>query len=124
MGIRFVGRKQVFRSLEQNLGSVFQVYPIKDGFFGEKGLSKGVRVIYSMDPEKSAKDFFNRIGKGGILDLKTLAGGVLSRMKDGTIISYRKITSTVGSPAVEIRFENKKPKFGIEDQKIHFVKAN
>ncbi len=42
-------------------------------------------------------------------------------MKDGTVISYRKITSSSNSPAVEIRFRKLDSKYGIKDQKIHFV---
>lgn len=46
---------------------------------------------------------------------------MISRMKDGTVISYRKITSSSNSPAVEIRFRKLDSKYGIKDQKIHFV---
>lgn len=80
-----------------------------------------MREIHSRNHEQTAKDFFNKIAKGGILDLKTLPGGVISRLKDGSTISYRKITSSKNSPAVEIRFRSIGMKYGINDQKIHFV---
>ena len=123
MGLRvhYVGRKQQFRSLDQNIGSTVSSYPIYNGYFGIKGSSFGVREIHSRNHEATAKDFFNKIAKGGILDLQTIKGGVVSRMKDGTVISYRKITSSSNSPAVEIRFRKLGSKYGINDQKIHFV---
>ena len=80
-----------------------------------------MRKIHSRNHEATAKDFFNKIAKGGVLDLKTIMGGVVSRMKDGSVVSYRKITSSTNSPAVEIRFRKLNSKYGINDQKIHFV---
>ena len=123
MGIKvhYVGRKQQFRSLDQNVSSTITVYPMTNGYFGIKGSSWGIREIHSRNHEATAKDFFNRIAKGGILDLQTIKGGVVSRLKDGSIVSYRKITSSNNSPAVEIRFRKLSSKYGINDQKIHFV---
>ena len=123
MGIKvhYVGRKQQFRSLDQNVSSTVIVYPMTNGYFGVKGSSWGIREIHSRNHEATAKDFFNRIAKGGILDLQTIKGGVVSRLKDGSIVSYRKITSSNNSPAVEIRFRKLSSKYGISDQKIHFV---
>ncbi len=119
--IHYVGRKQQFHSLEQNIGSTITKYPITNGYFGVKGSSFGIREIHSRNHEETAKDFFNKIAKGGILDLHTIKGGVISRLKDGTFVSYRKITSSNNSPAVEIRFRKLGSKYGIKDQKIHFV---
>lgn len=123
MGVRvhYVGRKQQYRSLDQNISSVANSFPLANGYFGIKGSSIGIREIHSKNHEATAKVFFNKIAKGGILDLKTLPGGVISRLKDGSIISYRKITKSSNSPAVEIRFRSAKSKYGVNDQKIHFV---
>lgn len=123
MGVRihYVGKKQRFRSLDENIAFVITRYQLTDGYFGVKGSSFGVREIHARNHEEVAKDFFNKIAKGGILDLQTLKGGVISRLKDGTVISYRKITSSNNSPAVEIRFRKLGSKYGIKDQKIHFV---
>lgn len=122
--VHYVGRKQQFRTLEQNIKSISLSYPIKNGYFGSKGASRQVREIHARNHEQVARDFFNKIAKGGILDLKTLPGGVVSRLKDGSTISYRKITSSPNSPAVEIRFRSSNSKYGIYDQKIHFVQDN
>lgn len=125
MGVKvhYVGRKQQYRSLQDNIPSVSEKFPIENGFFGTKGSSRGVRAIYVRNHEAVAKEFFNEIAKGGKLDLTTMPGGVISRMKDGTFISYRKVTSTSNSPAVEIRFRKMSEKYGIRDQKIHFVQS-
>lgn len=119
--VHYVGRKQQYRSLEDNVSSIKSSYPLTDGYFGTKGSARRVREIHSKNHEAVAKDFFNKIARGGILDLKTLPGGVVSRLKDGSTISYRKVTSSPNSPAVEIRFRSAGSKYGIKDQKIHFV---
>lgn len=121
IAVHYVGRKQQYRSLDQNIGPTTSTYPVINGYFGVKGTSYGIREIHSRNHEETAKDFFNKIAKGGILDLQTIKGGVVSRLKDGTVISYRKITSSNNSPAVEIRFRKMRTKYGINDQKIHFV---
>ena len=119
--IHYVGKIQRYRSLNENITATAEKYPLINGFFGQKGKSRGVREIHSRNNEATAKDFFNKIAKGGVLDLKTIMGGVVSRMKDGSVVSYRKITSSTNSPAVEIRFRKLNSKYGINDQKIHFV---
>lgn len=123
MGVRihYVGRKQEARSLEDNLRSTTASFGLTNGYFGVKGSSVGVREIHSRNHEATAKEFFNKIARGGLLDLKTISGGVVSRLQDGTVVSYRKITSSDNSPAVEIRFRKLNEKFGVRDQKIHFV---
>ena len=121
--IHYVGRKQQYHSLEDNIALTTIIYPLIDGCFGQKGKSRGVREIHSRNYEAVAKNFFNAIARGGILDLCTIEGGVVSRMKDGSVISYRRITSSVNSPAVEIRFRKLTSKYGIKNQKIHFVQG-
>ena len=119
--VHYVGRKQQYRSLEDNVNNIKASYPLSDGYFGVKVSSRRIREIHSKNHEAVAKDFFNTIAKGGILDLKTIPGGVVSRLKDGVVVSYRKIISSLNSPAVKIRFRSVDSKYGIKDQKIHFV---
>ena len=121
--VRYVGRKQQYRSIEQNLASLVEKYPLVNGYFGIRGTSTKVRVVHSENHEADAKDFFNLIGKGGVLDIKTIAGGVMARFLDGTIVSYRKITKSINSPAVEISFAEANSKYGVKTQKIHFVQS-
>lgn len=49
--------------------------------------------------------------------------GVYCKMRDGTIISYREISSSDGSPAVEINIKQSTDHADIKYQKIHFVKG-
>lgn len=44
-------------------------------------------------------------------------------MKDGTILSYREVSSSDGSPAVEINIRQSDDHSDIKYQKIHFVKG-
>ena len=44
----------------------------------------------------------------------------MTKLKDGTIITYREITSTKDSPAVEINIKQSNDSGGIKNQKIHF----
>lgn len=43
----------------------------------------------------------------------------MSRLGDGTLVTYRRITSSKGSPAVEIRLSG--GEHIVKQQKIHFV---
>ena len=45
-------------------------------------------------------------------------------MKDGTIVSYREVSSSDGSPAVEINIRKSDEHGDIKYQKIHFVKGD
>ena len=48
--------------------------------------------------------------------------GEVAKMKDGTIISYREVTSSDGTPAVEINISNSNDPADVKKQKIHFIK--
>ena len=43
-------------------------------------------------------------------------------MNDGSIISWRDVSSSDGTPAVEINIEQSTSNGGVKQQKIHFVK--
>ena len=45
--------------------------------------------------------------------------GMMYRMRDGSIVSHRYISSSDGSPVVELKVKNTS---GVKSQKIHFVK--
>lgn len=48
--------------------------------------------------------------------------GTIAKLADGTIVSYRKVSSSDGTPAVDINIKNSKESGGVKQQKIHFVK--
>ena len=113
--------EQVFEStseVDRNVEQLKVDYPItKEGNFGRAG--KHVRIISSNDPEATSEDFYRRIGQGGVTQPLSNGHGTMTRLKDGTLIVHRRITSTKGSPAVEITIVNSR---WIKSQKIHFVR--
>ncbi len=50
--------------------------------------------------------------------------GVYTKMKDGSILSYRQISTSDGSPAVEINIRGSTDHGTVKYQKIHFVKGS
>lgn len=47
--------------------------------------------------------------------------GVKTLMGDGTVVSLREVSSSDGSPAVEINIRNSFGSGGVKNQKIHFA---
>lgn len=87
-----------------------------NGYFGEKG--KNCRIIKSNDPVRTSIDFCNRIGENGVKTTLPNGKGTKTVLSDGTVIVHRIITSTKGSPAVEISVSGSS---NIKNQKIHFI---
>ena len=46
----------------------------------------------------------------------------ITHMADGTVITMRKVSSSDGTPAVDINIEKSRGSGGVKSQKIHFVK--
>lgn len=92
------------------------------GYFGRKGNGKGVRVISCADPVSAAEHCYRILGRGGTTTVAHNLKGQeirMTRLSDGTLVTYRRITSSQGSPAVEIRLSGGTHK--VQQQKIHFV---
>ena len=49
--------------------------------------------------------------------------GFYTKMKDGSILSYRETSSSDGSPAVEINIKHSTDHGDVKYQKIHFTKG-
>ena len=104
-------------SIEANAHAMAADYSLTEsGKFGEKG--KTYRVISSPDPITTSIDFYNKIGRGGRKTNLPNGKGTKTILGDGTIIVHRIVTSTKGSPAVEISVSGS-PR--IKNQKIHFI---
>ena len=87
-----------------------------------------IRNIISEDPSAAAKEFYDSIAYGGIernlTDKKTGANkGMVAKMADGSIITWREVSSSDGSPAVDINIERSSDNNVVQQQKIHFVKG-
>lgn len=122
MGTKYIGGATYYRSIGQNLLGLKSSYSFENGYFGKNdGKSNNkVRTIITNTPVDTAKEFFNRISYGGVNISKNDV--LMTKMHDGTIITFRLKTSSKGSPAVDINIEQSIQSAGIKRQKIHFAK--
>ena len=95
-----------------------------NGYFGDKGTSSQVRVIYGNDPVNIGKDFYKKISFGGIEKDLDNGKGKITYMADGSIITFRPITKSDNYPAVNINISRSTDSGGIKTQKIHFGKED
>ena len=120
---RYKGGSPIRHSLKDNIEKVAEIYGLNEnGFFakiGKKG-SDHIRQIDAKDEIIEARKFYEIIAYGGVETTFSNGKGLKTKLKDGTIISYREITSTQSSPAVEINVKRSHEKCGIKTQKIHF----
>lgn len=122
---KYLGNTYHQHALAENLPDVLKDYPVNDeGFFGVKGRSRdgSVRNIVCDNPLEVARDLFYRLAKGGVVTPMSNAKGISSRLSDGATISFREVSSSDGSPAVEINLRKFVGETIIESQKIHIVK--
>ncbi len=116
-----VGSNGSGRSITDNLSAVTQKHPLSPGgYFGKEGSRTSVRRIESKNPLRTSQSFFETLSNGGKIENLSNGKGQKATMKDGSIIVYRPISSSDGSPAAEIRCLPRGSR--IKEQKIHFVK--
>lgn len=110
------GNTKVF---SDNIARLTEKFPVSEsGYFGKKGQSGKVRNIESDDPVATAQDFF-QMATEGVATIKTNSKGrVFAEFEDGTMISFRPVSHSDGSPAVDINISGSGP---IKTQKIHFI---
>ena len=108
------------RAFADNLPALTEKFPLHGQHFGEVSDRKNssARVIHSKNPERTAEEFFRLATRGGdvLYDSPTRR---TVRLKDRTTITYRVISSSDGSPAVDLKISE--PSF-IRTRKIHFIK--
>lgn len=123
MGTGFKGGVAYHHAISQNLENLKKSYAYHNGYFGEEGKGRSfTRNIFSGDPIKDSRDFYDKAAYGGVIRPMTNGKGEIAKMKDGTVVSYREVTSSAGSPAVEINISKSMDSGGIKRQKIHFAK--
>lgn len=129
MGTGYKGNTSHYHSISENLPKMIEKYSYTNGYFGEKGKGKGnnkVRNIKSDDPSKTAKEFYDTIAHGGIeestFERDGTENGKMAHLSDGSVITWRNVSHSDGSPAVDINIEKSSDNGGIKKQKIHFVK--
>ncbi len=87
------------------------------GYFGKKGQSSSSAVRNLSGGETAAKQFFEEKTKGFTQEIKLPEGkGVLRKLPDGSTITYRPISSSDGTPVVDIGTGGV-----LKPQKIHFI---
>ena len=128
MGHGYKGDTGHQHTIGENLDSVANKfkYNKSTGYFGDKGQSSQnkVRNIVSDNPSASAKEFYDTIAYGGLEKELSNGKGLKTDMADGSTITFREISSSDGSPAVDINITKTDSVAGnIKTQKIHFVKG-
>lgn len=109
-------------ALTDNIPSLKERFPTTaNGYFGKPGKGrKHTRNIESSNPARTAAEFASVASKNPISCTAIEGKGMVCRMRDGSIVSHRFVSSSKdGSPVVELKVKNAP---GIKSQKIHFVK--
>ena len=125
MGTTYKGNAAYYRSVGQNILPTASKYPYSNGRFGVSSPSTGnqTRNIASSDPLSTAKDFYDTITYGGIESSYENGNRKVTYLADGTIITWRKTSTSDGTPVVDINISNSSHTGGIKKQKIHFVEV-
>lgn len=123
MGTTYKGNTKFYRSIGQNILIASSTYHYENGRFGVSSPSTGnkTRNIASADPVSTAKDFYDKIALGGIEQSFNNGTLKVTRMADGTHVTWRLISHSDGTSVVEINIDHSKHTGGIKKQKIHFV---
>lgn len=112
-----------YHSLSDNLDKLTSNYAYSNGYFGDKGQGRTfTRNISSDSPEKMATEFYDTASYGGIEN--TYSKGKYTKLSDGTIMSYREISTSDGTSVVEINIRQSSNSAGVKFQKIHFMKGD
>ncbi len=111
-------------SINENIKKLSDFYMFSNGYFGSRGDStrESTRHIESSTPISTSINFYNKLTYGGIEKALPNGKGVVTKLQDGSIVSYRKISSSDGSPVVDINIKYSNNTGGVRQQKIHFVK--
>jgi hypothetical protein len=124
MGTGFKGNSKYYRSIGQNILATSSKYEYENGRFGVCSPSTGnkTRNIVSSDPLKTSIDFYDTIAHGGIEKTYTNKEMKITYMADGSIITWRAVSNSDGSPVIDINIKDSSHTGGIKEQKIHFEK--
>lgn len=124
MGTGYKGNTISYHAISDNLPRAVKGFSYRDGYFGTPGLGKKgySRHIECIDPVNTASELYNTLALGGVESKMPNNKGVFTRMKDGTVISYREHSSSDETPVVEINIKSSSNNSGVKEQKIHFIK--
>lgn len=124
MGHGYKGDTGHHHSLSENLSDLTSNYQCRNGYFGDPGQGRSfVRNISSDNPLNTAQDFYGKASYGGLEKHMNSGKGLYTKMADGSILSFREVSSSDGTPAVEINIRSSRDHGNIKYQKIHFTKG-
>lgn len=104
-------------TLAQNLSKLSKTYPSdKQGRLGAKGRNKA-RLISTHNPSKTAESIYSSLKYGGKESRLPNGKGKLAIFPDGSRVIYRPVSSSDGSPVVEISISGPNG----SSYKIHFI---
>ena len=123
MGTGYKGGATHYHSIGQNILITSSKYQYSNGRFGVSSPSTGnkTRNISSATPLDTAKDFYNKIAFGGTENVYNNGNRKITQMADGTIITWRKISSSDSTPVVEINISNSNHSGGVKNKKYILV---
>lgn len=109
-------------SIDENARRMSTRFPIsRNGYFGIRD-HKQIRVISCIDPIETSRAFFQRLTYGATHEIAMNNRGMKyqrATFSDGSIVTYRVVTSTPDSPAIQISIARAGL---IRNQKIHFTR--
>lgn len=125
MGTEYKGGTKTYHSVGQNIMIASSSFPYKNGYFGSSSPSTGskTRNIKSDNPQATAKTFYNKIALGGIEKSYNNGKVHVTKMADGTQITFRETSNSDGTPVCDINIKHSSHTGGIKQQKIHFIKG-
>lgn len=115
-----------YHSIGQNILVASNSYKYSNGYFGDKSPSTGskTRNIASSDNVSTATDFYNKIALGGTERVYDGGNRKITQMSDGSVVTWRKTSTSDGTPVVEINISSSSHTGGVKRQKIHFIRED
>lgn len=105
----------------RNVSEILRSFSVnQQGLFGVAGRGRS-RRLYSDDPSATARLFYDTLGRGG--QVRRIDRGYIRTFDDGTHITYRPVSRSDGSPAIQISVQNPRSPLA-RYQKIHFMEGS
>ncbi len=123
MGHGYKGDTGHHHSLGENVAAVAAEFPYSNGYFGTASpdSKRRNRNIECESLSKDSERFYDLITYGGLEKTLPNGKGVMTEMADGSVVSFRKVSKSDGTPVVEINVRYSSGSGGVKSQKIHFV---
>lgn len=123
MGHGYKGDTGHHHSISENIAATASKFPYHNGYFGVKSpdSKERNRNIECSNLASQSKEFYDTIAHGGIEQVLSNGKGHYTEMADGTVVTFRTVSSSDGTPVAEINIKRSSDPNGVKGQKIHFV---